>query len=82
MEELDNEPEDPMAMVIDLGPEKKKRRIYFDKPVVTNINAIVEELKSFKNSILNNTKPTVTIEDGYNALNVAHLIMEEINRVK
>ncbi len=79
MEELDQEPDDPMAMIIDLGPDKKKRRIYFDKPEVTNINAIVEELKSFKSSILQNTTPTVTIEDGYNALNVAHMIMEEIN---
>ncbi len=82
MEELDNDPDDPMAMIVDLGPGKKKRRIYFDKPVVTNINAIVEELKSFKNSILNNTTPTVTIEDGYNALNVAHMIMDEINSAK
>ncbi len=78
MEELDSEPEDPMAMVIDLGPDKKKRRIYFDKPEITSINAIVEELKSFKDSVLNNTTPTVTIEDGYNALNVAHMIMDEI----
>ncbi len=80
MEELDDEPSDPMAMVIDLGPDKKKRRVYFDKPQVDNINAIVEELKSFKNSILNNSAPTVTIEDGYNALNVAHMIMNEINK--
>jgi predicted dehydrogenase len=80
MEELDKDPDDPMAMVIDLGPDKKKRRVYFDKPQVDNINAIVEELKSFKNSILNNTIPTVTIEDGYKALNVAHMIMEEIGK--
>lgn len=79
LEELDGEPDDPMAMVIDLGPNKKKRRVYFDKPQVENINAIVEELKSFKDSILNNTSPRVTIEDGYNALNVAHMISEKIN---
>jgi predicted dehydrogenase len=78
MEELVGEPKDPMAMVIDLGPDRKKRRIYFDKPKIENINAIVEELKSFKNSIINNTSPTVTIEDGYNALNVAHLIIDKI----
>ncbi len=82
MEELDNEPDDPMAMIIDLGPDKKKRRIFFDKPKVTNINAIVEELKSFMNSVNNNTEPTVTIEDGYNALNVAHMIMKEIHSGK
>ncbi len=80
MEELESEPDDPMAMVIDLGPGKKKRRIFFDKPTVNNINAIVEELKSFKNSVINNTTPTVTIEDGYNALNVAHMIMDEIKK--
>jgi predicted dehydrogenase len=82
MEELDNEPDDPMAMVIDLGPNKKKRRVYFEKPQIDNINAIVEELKSFKNSIINNTLPTVTIEDGYNALNVAHMIMDNISKSK
>ena len=79
MEEIDNEPDDPMAMVIDLGPGNKKRRIQFDKPKIENINAIVEELKSFKDSILSNTIPAVTIEDGYNALNVAHMIMEKID---
>ena len=78
LEEVDGEPDDPMAMVIDLGPNKKKRRVYFEKPVVENINAIVEELKSFKGSILANTNTTVTIEDGYNALNVAHMIIEKI----
>lgn len=78
MEELEGEPDDPMAIVIDLGPGKKKRRVYFDKPAVGNINAIVEELKSFKDSILNDTNTTVTIEDGYDALNVAHMIMEKI----
>ncbi len=82
MEELDKEPDDPMAMVIDLGPNKKKRRVYFDKPEIGNINAIVEELRSFKDSINNNTTPTVTIEDGYNALNVAHMIMDEISNTK
>ncbi len=80
MEELDSIPDDPMAMIIDIGPDKKKRRIYFEKPEVSDINAIVEELKSFKNSILSNTTPTVTIEDGYYALNVAHMIMDDINR--
>ncbi len=82
MEELDKEPDDPMAMVIDLGTNKKKRRVYFDKPEIGNVNAIVEELKSFKDSINNNTTPTVTIEDGYNALNVAHMIMEEISKTE
>ena len=56
------------------------KSIYFDKPDVANLNAIVEELKSFNLSIINDSIPTVTIEDGYNALNVAHMIMEDIER--
>ncbi|MDP2722735.1 MAG: Gfo/Idh/MocA family oxidoreductase [Bacteroidales bacterium] len=79
MEEIDNMPEDPMAMVIDLGNGKKMKRISFEKPVVENINAIVEELKSFKNSIVHNTVPPVSIHDGYHALKVAHMVMEKIN---
>jgi predicted dehydrogenase len=79
MDEIEDYPEDPMAMVIDLGDGKKKKRIYFEKPEVGNINAIVEELTSFKNSIVYNTEPPVTIHDGYHALKVAHMIMEKIN---
>lgn len=43
------------------------------------INAIKEELDSFKYSILNNTTPLVNIDDGYNALNLAQMIMDRIN---
>ena len=44
-------------------------------------NAIKDELKSFADAIINNTEPVVTIEDGYNALEAAHMILEknEIN---
>ena len=35
MDEIDKMPEDPMAMVLDLGDGKKKKRIYFEKPDVS-----------------------------------------------
>ena len=79
LDEIDVMPEDPMAMVIDLGNGKKKRRISFEKPEVDNINAIVEELKSFHESIIHNTEPPVSIYDGYHALQVAHMVMDKIN---
>ena len=41
-------------------------------------NAIMEELKSFHNSIVNDTTPIVSVEDGYKALEVAHLILDKI----
>jgi hypothetical protein len=43
------------------------------------VNAIKDELDSFKESILNNTEPRVNIDDGYRALNLAQLIIEKIN---
>lgn len=78
MNELDEIPDDPFAMILDLGADKKKRQIIFNKPEVKEINAIVEELRSFKNSIVNNLTPEVTIEDGYNALNIAQMILDKI----
>ncbi len=41
-------------------------------------NAVKNELESFYNCILNNTNPEVTIEDGYNAMNIAQQIIEKI----
>jgi predicted dehydrogenase len=79
MEEIDQVPDDPFALILDLGEDKKKRRIYFNKPDVKEINAIKEELYSFMQSILNNTTPLVNIDDGYNALNLAQMIMDRIN---
>lgn len=76
--EIDKVPEDPFAMILDLGENKKKRQIIFNKPEVKEINAIVEELSSFKNSILNNSTPSVSIQDGYGALNVAQMILDKI----
>ncbi len=78
MKEIDKTPDDPFALVLDLGSGKKKRRINFEKPEVFAINAIEEELRSFGRAILNNTTPAVTIDDGYQALLVATMIMEHI----
>ena len=78
MDEIDKIPDDPFAMILDLGADKKKRRIYFEKPDVLPVNAIKEELSSFKDSIINNTTPLVNIEDGYQALRVAQMVMDKI----
>jgi hypothetical protein len=36
-------------------------------------------LKFFREAIINDTRPPVTMEDGYNALKVAHRIVERMN---
>ena len=67
------------GMPLDLGPGKGNRQISFIKPEVRPNNAIKTELESFCTAILNNTIPPVTIEDGYHALEVAYMIIDEIN---
>lgn len=78
MEEVEQIPDDPFAIILDLGEHKKKRRINFEKPEIVALNAIEEELRSFARAILNNTTPPVTIDDGYQALLVANMIMDKI----
>jgi predicted dehydrogenase len=70
---------DPLSMVIDLGAGKGKKQIFFEHPKTTAINAIKTELESFHTAIITNTEPPVTIGDGYNALDVAYRIMEQMN---
>lgn len=69
---------DPLSVVIDLGEGKGQKEIYFEKPDVRPNNAILEELKSFANSIIQNTPTEVSIHDGYNALDVAHKIIKRL----
>lgn len=64
-------------MFIELA-DNKKRKINFEFPVIEESNAIQEELKSFRASIENDSQPAVTIQDGYNALHVAHQIVEKL----
>lgn len=55
--------------------EGLKKQIYFDNPQVETNNAILEELETFADAINNDTRPIVTLEDGTNALRIAHRII-------
>ena len=70
---------DPFAIIIDNGKEKKK--IYFENPNVTPNNAIKDELISFSEAINSDTNTKVDMYDGYNALKVAYLIIDELNKL-
>lgn len=54
------------------------RVISMEVPPAEPVNAIREELKAFATSILWGEKPTVTLEDGATALEVAWRVMNEI----
>lgn len=72
-----NEEPGPFDMVIDLG-DKGKRQIFFERPEIIPVNAIKTELESFHKAIQTGQTPSVTINDGYNALDLAYRIMETI----
>lgn len=79
MKDINPEKADPYAVIMELGHDQLPKQVIFDKPEVKQINAIKEELASFYEAIVNDTTPPVTINDGYNALEVAHKIIEKLS---
>lgn len=77
MEDVEGEP-NPLDVVFDLGPGKPTKKIFFDKPELAELNAIKEELRTFHEAIVLDQTPIVSIEDGYNALDVAQRILEKL----
>lgn len=69
---------DPLALIIDLGAGKGKKKILFENPGSDAVNAIQRELELFLKSIKSNLPTAVSVEDGYNAMNIAFQIMEKI----
>lgn len=78
MEDVVEPVEDPLAMLIDMGNGKGRKRIFVEKPKIVELNAIKTELEKFYQAIVTNTPPPVTINDGYDALEVAYRIIEKI----
>lgn len=76
----ENKLNNPFAMVIDLGKNNQKKEVIRITPKIEDTNAIKTELENFYNSIISNQDPVVSIYDGYYALEVAHIILEKINR--
>lgn len=60
--------------------EGEKKQIYFDNPSVEPNNAILDELNAFADAINNNTTPIVTLEDGTEALRVAYMIINSMEK--
>jgi predicted dehydrogenase len=76
MEEILGEP-DPFDLILEL-PNDRKKKILINQPDISESNAIKEELETFYQSIKNDTIPIVPLEDGYNALKVAHGIIDKL----
>ena len=57
-----------------------KKQIYFDNPGVQLNNAILDELETFADAIQTNISPIVTLEDGTEALRVAYMIIDSMEK--
>jgi predicted dehydrogenase len=69
-------PENPdeFAMILQ-NAEGVKKQIYFDNPEVTPNNAILDELESFADAVINDRTPIVSLHQGTEALRVAQMII-------
>ena len=68
----------PSAVTIDLGENQGMKQISFESKPANPYNAMKMQLEAFANSILNNTTPIVTIEDGFKALDVAYMVLDKL----
>ena len=73
-------PEDTNLM--ELETDNGTKLIHMEMPEVEPVNSIKMELESFAKSILEDTRPLVSIEDGYKALDLAHQILDQIRERK
>jgi predicted dehydrogenase len=75
----DVDPSNPFAITIDPENGKDPKQLIFENPDIQSSNALSEELSAFADCITNDTKPAVTIEDGFQAIQVANQILEQLS---
>lgn len=68
----------PFSFEIDPKNNGEKKILSYESPAVPEVNAIKYELELFAKSIIEDLPTPVTLEDGFNSLEVAHLILEKI----
>ncbi|MDR0603221.1 MAG: Gfo/Idh/MocA family oxidoreductase [Bacteroidales bacterium] len=66
-----------LSLIIDLGNNRGKKRIFIESPSNEKVNAIEMELSLFADSIINDKPNVVSAEDGHKALEVAYQIMDK-----
>src|SRR4051812_14274402 len=66
----------------DIETPHGKKTISIANPEIKPVNAIKEELMAFRDAIVQNTPVVVSEMDGYLAMEVAHQVLEKINKTK
>lgn len=62
----------------EIGVGERMKRVIYEQPEIKEQNALQYELQLFVDSVLNNTRPLVSGEDGLRALRVAEQILQKI----
>lgn len=75
-----NLPGDKNVFTFDIETAKGKKTVAISSPHVEDSNAMMDELVAFRDAIINNTEPPVTVIDGFRAMEVAHQILEKIHK--
>ncbi len=75
-----NAPTDKNVFTFDIDTGKGKKTVAIANPLVENTNAMKDELVAFRDAIVNNTETAVTVVDGFRAMEVAHQILDKINK--
>ena len=78
---FDKESDSPSTdNLLELETPHGKKYIHLSMPQIEPANAIKMELEAFAESILQDKRPVVSIEDGYAALELAHQIIDEMEQ--
>lgn len=72
--------EEENVFSFDIDTNNGRKTIAIASPKINEGNAILKELQAFKDSIVNNTRTVVSDVDGYRAMDVAHQILQKIER--
>jgi predicted dehydrogenase len=73
-------PEDEGLFTLDIATNSGKKTIAIDNPEIKQVNAIRMELELFRDAILQNKPVPVNAIDGLQAMEVAHQILQKINK--
>lgn len=73
-------PQDEGLFTLDIETNSGRKTIAIDNPEIKQVNAIRMELEMFRDAILLNKPVPVNAIDGLQALDVAHQILQKINK--
>ena len=75
-----NTPEDKGAFTFDIETNTGKKTIAVANPAIKEVNAIKRELEEFRDAIVNDTDTPVPVIDGFRAMDIAHQILDKIEK--